>query len=64
MVSIKCLLKHQILTQYVFLKKTLQKLISEMNYLIMFNFISNGKNSRVMYLFLVLTNITESTIRI
>ena len=51
MVSIKCLLKHQILTQYVFLKKTLQKLISEMNYLIMFNFISNGNNSRVMLSF-------------
>ena len=50
MVSIKCLLKHQILTQ-LFLNKALQKLISEMNYLIMFNFISNGKNSRVMLSF-------------
>ena len=52
MVSIKCLLKHQILTQNLFLKKTLQKLISEMsNYLIMFNFNSNGNNSRVMLSF-------------
>ena len=50
MVSIKCLLKHQILTQ-LFLNTTLQKLISEMIYLIMFNFISNGKNSRVMLSF-------------
>ena len=49
MVSIKCILKHQILTQYLFLKKTLQKLTSEMNYLIMFNSISNGNNSRVMW---------------
>ena len=48
MVSIKCILKHQILTHYLFLKKTLQKLTSEMNYLIMFNSISNGNNSRVM----------------
>ena len=51
MVSIKCLLKHQILTQNLFLKKTLQKLISEMNYLIIFNFISNSNNSRVMLSF-------------
>ena len=51
MVSIKCLLKHQILTQYLFLKKRLQKLISEMNYLVMFNFIYNGNNSRIMLSF-------------
>ena len=40
MVSIKCSLKHQILTQYLFLKKTLQKLISEMNYLCVILFLT------------------------
>ena len=52
MVSIKCLLKHQSNFDTISApKKDIRKLMSEINYLIMFNFISNGNNSRVVISF-------------